>query len=182
MYDSDPMWQRSELQPQPTACSKRCFCRSRHVKKASLFVLLAVSRGMTSCYLFQQYKNHGYNNCIKKHLFHTRITVFCTKLMSLFHSNSLNIFIWINSSTHMFYLVDLAGYSRGKFDPQLLRFLQGSREAAQVGQRTHADQAGSLFIRRLKTEAKWWCFDWKTVNRTCCQRGMKLMNGNKLTR
>lgn len=50
----------------------------------------------------------------------------------------------------MLYLVDLAGYSRGKFDSQLLRFLQGSWEAAQVGQRIHADQARSLFIRRLK--------------------------------
>lgn len=54
----------------------------------------------------------------------------------------------------MFYLVDLVGYSRRKFDSQLLRFLQGSWEAAQIGQRMHADQAWSLFIRRLNTHTK----------------------------
>lgn len=50
----------------------------------------------------------------------------------------------------LFYLFDLIGYDGGKFDSQLLRFLKGSREAAQVGQGLHADQARSLFIRRLQ--------------------------------
>lgn len=54
----------------------------------------------------------------------------------------------------MFYLVDLVSYSSGKFDSQLLRLLKGSWEAAQIGQRMHADQARSLFIRRLKTYTK----------------------------
>lgn len=54
----------------------------------------------------------------------------------------------------MFYLLDLLSYSSWKFDSQLLCFLKGSREAAQIGQRIHADQARSLFIRRLKTYIK----------------------------
>lgn len=52
------------------------------------------------------------------------------------------------------YLFDLAGYSTGKFDSQLLRFLKGSWEATQIGQRIHADQSRCLFIHGLKTRMK----------------------------
>lgn len=48
-----------------------------------------------------------------------------------------------------FYLFHFVQDDRRKFDSQLLRFLQGGGEANQVGQGLHADQARSLFIRRL---------------------------------
>lgn len=50
----------------------------------------------------------------------------------------------------LFYLFDLIGYDRGKFNSQLLCFLKGSGETAQIGHRPHVDQAQSLFIRRLQ--------------------------------
>lgn len=64
-----------------------------------------------------------------------------------------------------FYLFDLVCYSSRKFDSQLLRFLKGSREAAQIGQSLHADQSRSLFIRRLQACTKRWCFysHWSTI-------------------
>lgn len=72
------------------------------------------------------------------------------------------------------YLFDLAGYSTGKFDSQLLRFLEGSREAAQIGQRIHADQSRCLFIHGLKTRMKRLSF-------YLCWHTMKALKGNQDT-
>lgn len=69
------------------------------------------------------------------------------------------------------YLFDLAGYSTGKFDSQLLRFLKGSREAAQIGQGMHTDQSRRLFIHGLKIHMKRLSF-------YLCWNAMKALRGN----
>ena len=57
----------------------------------------------------------------------------------------------IQKVTTNIYLFDLIGYDGGQFDSQLFRLLEGCREAAQISQSLHADQARSLFVCRLES-------------------------------